>query len=144
MARNKDMEQKPYMTPAAASTIKQGRVSQSTIDKIKKMGMTAAINEAKTNRLASPEFQKGVRRMYGDRYFQNPTYKPNGVVFTGPSKYAAPSTAPATKRVKDTSDKSAASKPAVSSDSKRQTELKKAKNFWSGVAKSFGQAYLGK
>ena len=91
-----------------------------------------------------PEFQKGVRRMYADRYFQTPTYKPNGVVFKGPSQYS-PQLPEATKRVKDTTDKSAASKPAASSaESKRKSEINKATNFWSNVGQSFGQAYLGK
>jgi len=41
------------------------KVSQATIDKIKKMGMTKALASAKTNR--SAEFQEGLRRMYGQR-----------------------------------------------------------------------------
>ena len=31
MARNKDMEQKPYMTPAAASTVKQGQIGRAHV-----------------------------------------------------------------------------------------------------------------
>jgi hypothetical protein len=38
------------------------KVSQATIDKIKKMGMTAALKSAKT---ASPEMREGLKRMYG-------------------------------------------------------------------------------
>lgn len=41
------------------------KVSQKTIDEIKKMGMTKALASAKTNR--SAEFQEGLRRMYGAR-----------------------------------------------------------------------------
>jgi hypothetical protein len=39
------------------------KVSQATIDKIKRMGMTKALASAKTNK--SAEFQEGLRRMYG-------------------------------------------------------------------------------
>ena len=46
-----------------------GRVSQSTIDSIKKMGMTEALKLAGKNNKTSGgmarEFQEGVRRMYG-------------------------------------------------------------------------------
>ena len=41
------------------------KVSQATIDKIKKMGMTKALASAKTNKGA--EFQEGLRRMYGEK-----------------------------------------------------------------------------
>lgn len=41
------------------------KVKQSTIDEIKKMGMTKALASAKTRR--SPEFQEALRRMYGQR-----------------------------------------------------------------------------
>jgi hypothetical protein len=39
------------------------KVSQATIDKIKKMGMTKALGSASSNK--SAEFQEGLRRMYG-------------------------------------------------------------------------------
>lgn len=39
------------------------KVSQKTIDKIKGMGMNAALKKAATNK--NPEFQEGLRRMYG-------------------------------------------------------------------------------
>jgi len=46
-----------------------GKVSQSTIDSIKKMGMTEALKLAGKNNKTSGglarEFQEGVRRMYG-------------------------------------------------------------------------------
>jgi hypothetical protein len=41
------------------------KVKQSTIDEIKKMGMTKALASAKTRR--SPEFQEALKRMYGQR-----------------------------------------------------------------------------
>jgi hypothetical protein len=41
------------------------KVSQKTIDDIKKMGMTKALASAKTNR--SAEYQEALRRMYGER-----------------------------------------------------------------------------
>jgi hypothetical protein len=41
------------------------KVKQSTIDDIKKKGMTKALASAKTNR--SPEYQEALRRMYGER-----------------------------------------------------------------------------
>jgi hypothetical protein len=41
------------------------KVKQSTIDEIKKMGMTKALASAKTRR--SPEYQEAIRRMYGER-----------------------------------------------------------------------------
>jgi hypothetical protein len=58
------------------------KVSQSTIDDIKKMGMTKALKLAGMNSKADQsgmvgEFAEGVRRMYGDRRYQaiiNKTY----------------------------------------------------------------------
>lgn len=41
------------------------KVSQATIDKIKKMGMASALGAAKSNK--SAEFQEGLRRMYGEK-----------------------------------------------------------------------------
>jgi hypothetical protein len=41
------------------------KVKQSTIDAIKKAGMTKALASAKTNR--NPEYQEALRRMYGER-----------------------------------------------------------------------------
>ena len=41
------------------------KVSQATIDKIKKMGMTKALGSASSNK--SAEFQEGLRRMYGEK-----------------------------------------------------------------------------
>jgi hypothetical protein len=42
------------------------KVSQATIDKIKSMGMTAALKKAGT---ASPEMREGIKRMYGAKRF---------------------------------------------------------------------------
>lgn len=42
------------------------KVSQATIDKIKKMGMTKALASAKSNK-GNAEFQEGLRRMYGQK-----------------------------------------------------------------------------
>ena len=39
------------------------KVKQSTIDEIKKMGMTKALAAAKTRR--TPEYQEAIKRMYG-------------------------------------------------------------------------------
>lgn len=39
------------------------KVSQSTIDSIKKLGMTAALKKAGTSK--NPEYLEGVKRMYG-------------------------------------------------------------------------------
>jgi FKBP-type peptidyl-prolyl cis-trans isomerase len=41
------------------------KVSQATIDRIKKMGMTAALKKAGTSKNA--EYVEGIRRMYGER-----------------------------------------------------------------------------
>ena len=41
------------------------KVSQKTIDQIKKMGMTKALGSASSNK--SAEFQEGLRRMYGEK-----------------------------------------------------------------------------
>ena len=40
------------------------KVSQATIDKIKKQGMTASLKSASSNN--SPEYREALRRMYGD------------------------------------------------------------------------------
>jgi hypothetical protein len=60
------------------------KVSQGTIDSIKKMGMKAALEMAATNKGAEQsgavaEIQEGVRRLYGERRFQAATYQPNNV-----------------------------------------------------------------
>jgi hypothetical protein len=47
------------------------KVSQKTIDQIKKMGMTKALGSASSNK--SAEFQEGLRRMYGQRRLSKAT-----------------------------------------------------------------------
>ena len=60
---------------------KKVKVSQSTIDDIKKLGMTKALKLAGLNKGATQsgkvaEFAEGVRRMYGETRYQNATYTP--------------------------------------------------------------------
>ena len=47
------------------------KVSQKTIDQIKKMGMTKALGSASSNK--SAEFQEGLRRMYGQKRLSKAT-----------------------------------------------------------------------
>ena len=59
---------------------KKIKVSQSTIDDIKKLGMTKALKLAGQNYGAEQggkvaEFAEGVRRMYGETRYQNAAYK---------------------------------------------------------------------
>jgi hypothetical protein len=62
----------------------QVKVPQSTIDTIKKMGMTTALSIAGSSKKAEAggyvsaddqTFREGVRRMYGDTRYQNAIYK---------------------------------------------------------------------
>jgi hypothetical protein len=60
---------------------KKIKVSQSTIDDIKKLGMTKSLKLAGMNKDAAQagmtaEFAEGVRRMYGERRYQAAIYKP--------------------------------------------------------------------
>ena len=57
------------------------KVSQGTINNIKKLGMKGALEVAAMNKSATQEgeiaaFQEGVRRLYGDTRFQNAVYTP--------------------------------------------------------------------
>ena len=58
------------------------KVSQGTIDQIKKMGMTAALNSVKGAASSAKDdssakaFAEGVRRLYGDTRYQNAINKP--------------------------------------------------------------------
>ena len=60
---------------------KTTKVSQDTIDQIKKMGMKAALNsvagaaKASKDDASAASFAEGVRRMYGDQRYQNAIYK---------------------------------------------------------------------
>lgn len=75
------------------------KVSQTTINDIKKMGMKqalklAGINSKATQAGAVAEYQEGVRRMYGDRRFQQATKSSSGNVPTADasrsSSYSGP------------------------------------------------------
>ena len=60
---------------------KKIKVSQSTIDDIKRLGMTKALKLAGQNKGAEQsgavaEFAEGVRRMYGETRYQNALYTP--------------------------------------------------------------------
>ncbi len=98
------------------------KVSQATIDKIKKMGMTAALKGASG---ASAEMQEGLRRMYGQRRLDaasktSSVSKPSRPVMTRPGS-TPKSTAPGAisgKKVSTTTAKKAA--PA-----KRQSDAEK-------------------
>jgi cobalamin biosynthesis protein CobT len=95
------------------------KVSQDTINGIKKMGMTASLKLAGLNAKAdqgglASEFNEGVRRMYGDRRYQDATRNSNPVV-TAP-KYTSPDAA-----------RSAQAKPvAKSPDAARAAAVKRA------------------
>lgn len=90
---NKDMERPRYASPAAKSTVKQGRVSEKTISDIKKAGMTASLKKASTS--DNPEFLKGVARMYGNERLANArnvnkTYAPIGLTPGFGNVYGSP------------------------------------------------------
>ena len=106
-----------------------GRVSQATIDDIKRMGMTKALKLAgkngKTSGGMAREFQEGVRRMYGARRLTEAKAKYAPVK----SKSADAARASATK---PTANKPA-TKPATKSNS----------NFGKAVAGLYGAAAVG-
>jgi hypothetical protein len=111
-----------------------GRVSQATIDDIKRMGMTKALKLAgkngKTSGGMAREFQEGVRRMYGARRLTEAKAKYAPVK----SKSADAARAGATKPMasKPTANKPA-NKPATKSNS----------NFGKAVAGLYGAAAVG-
>jgi len=86
-----------------------GKVSQATIDSIKKMGMTEALKLAGKNNKTSGgmarEFQEGVRRMYGAKRLE-----------AAKSKYSTPAStsADAARSKAMGANKPAATKPAAS------------------------------
>lgn len=92
-----------------------GKVSQSTIDSIKKMGMTEALKLAGKNGATAGgmarEFQEGVRRMYGAKrlatakatYAPKPKLGANTVM--APKGGVKPAAKPASKRGQSTADK---------------------------------------
>lgn len=55
-----------HVLNATAAKPKAVKVSKATIDSIKRMGMTKAIEKANTH-AAPPEFVEGAKRMYGNR-----------------------------------------------------------------------------
>jgi hypothetical protein len=93
------------------------KVSQSTIDQIKKMGMDKALKSAAN---ASPEMKEGLRRMYGERRL---------AAAGGSTKAAAKSTAPSAisgkMKTSATSSKSKSSAPSAISGKKVTTTSKK-------------------
>jgi hypothetical protein len=99
------------------------KVSQSTIDQIKKMGMDKALKSAAN---ASPEMKEGLRRMYGEKRL---------AAAGGSTKAAAKSSAPgaisgkmkssATSNKPKNSAPSAISGKKVSTTSKKSTPAKK-------------------
>lgn len=64
MAKSPDAAKRGYERSAAKKAA-YTKVSQGTIDKIKGMGMTAALKRAGTS--SNAEFVEGVKRMYGAR-----------------------------------------------------------------------------
>jgi hypothetical protein len=94
------------------------KVSQSTIDQIKKMGMDKALKSAAN---ASPEMKEGLRRMYGEKRL---------AAAGGSTKAAAKSTAPGAisgkMKTSATSSKSKSSAPSAISGKKVSTTSKKA------------------
>ena len=93
------------------------KVSQSTIDQIKKMGMEKALKSAAN---ASPEMKEGLRRMYGEKRL---------AAAGGATKAAAKSTAPGAisgkMKSSATSTKSKSSAPSAISGKKVSTTSKK-------------------
>jgi len=73
------------------------KVSQATIDKIKKQGMTASLKSASSNN--SPEYREALRRMYGDARVAKATAV-NKKSFSGgqPSGYRNPKQAGPAKK----------------------------------------------
>jgi hypothetical protein len=93
-----------------------GKVSQATIDSIKKMGMTEALKLAgkngKTSGGMAREFQEGVRRMYGAKRLE-----------AAKSKYSSPaSTSADAARSKAMGANKPASKPAAKPAAKSNTK----------------------
>ena len=72
------------------------KVSQKTINDIKKMGMTAALKSAQGAAASAKDdssakaFAEGVRRLYGDTRFQNAINKPKASPGPEAPKKAAP------------------------------------------------------
>jgi hypothetical protein len=97
-----------------------GKVSQATIDSIKKMGMTEALKLAGKNNKTSGgmarEFQEGVRRMYGAKRLEAAKTKYAPVKST--SADAARSKAMGAKPATKAAIKAVSTKPAAKSNTK--------------------------
>ena len=111
-----------------------GKVSQKTIDSIKKLGMTEALKLAgkngKTSGGMAREFQEGVRRMYGAKRLEAAKTKYAPVKSTSADAARAGATKPMAS--KPTANKPA-TKPATKSNS----------NFGKAVAGLYGAAAVG-
>ena len=91
---------------------KKVKVSQSTIDDIKGLGMTKALKMAKMNSKATQaglvaEYQEATRRLYGDRRFNaaTATKPPKPKTSYSPTPYKSPSQKAAEKANKGTTNK---------------------------------------
>ena len=112
-------------TPAA----KKVTVSQSTIDQIKKMGMSAAIKKAAAGG-ASASYMEGVKRMYGASRVAKAT-SANINAASKPKAYGA-NNAPAYRPASAGATKPASSKPAAKPTAKK-----------SGTTDPFAKAVFG-
>jgi hypothetical protein len=104
------------------------KVSQATIDKIKKQGMTASLKSASSNN--SPEYREALRRMYGDARVTKATAvtkksasggQPSG--YRNPSQ-AGPANKPSNPRQADNAVAKAPVKKATASKPKTQEQIK--------------------
>jgi hypothetical protein len=131
------------------------KVSQGTIDSIKKMGMKAALEMAATNKGAEQsgavaEIQEGVRRLYGERRFQAATYKPNNVSSSTTSNFTysnpvVPRKVDSFRAGERSTVSKPASKPAANTNKvwNPNTDSVLAKGL-KGVGASLRKAYQGK
>ena len=107
-----------------------GKVSQKTIDSIKKLGMTEALKLAgkngKTSGGMAREFQEGVRRMYGAKRLE-----------AAKTKYAPVKSASADAA------RGGANKPVVNKPAANKPATKSNSNFGKAVAGLYGAAAVG-
>lgn len=96
------------------------KVSQATIDSIKKMGMSAALKKAGTSK--NVEYIEGVRRMYGMKRLTKAGYDPIKMAGSKPSKLGLPNSTKkaAAKQVKSprVAERATAKKTAATKGSK--------------------------
>jgi hypothetical protein len=95
------------------------KVKQSTIDEIKKMGMTKALASAKTR---SAEFQEGLRRMYGARRLKAAA---GSTTATGSRAFGGPDSRKVTTLKKVDKPKVSASKVSSATATKNRAAMKK-------------------